>query len=87
MNAPIAENTLHAKVSEINSRLRKLDLRLSRVTSNICGSAPESGEASAKPIDEHVHDKLDATYRIVGAISKMSWRGLRTRSGRINRRR
>lgn len=61
---------LHDRTSEAISQLRDIDRRISRVTREICGSAPESGEQTPKPIEEHLHDKFDSIRRIIGSIGE-----------------
>jgi hypothetical protein len=64
-----ADQHLHARITEINQRLRKLDTRLGRVTTNICGGpVPETQGETPKPIDEHLHDKLDSTHRLLASL-------------------
>jgi len=63
-----AEQHLHGRVTDVIQRLRKLDTRLSRVTSSICGSCPDSSGANPKPIDENVHDKLNVAYSIISSL-------------------
>ena len=64
------EMTLHSRITETYQRLRKLDSRLSRVTSNICGSTPETASENPKPIEEHLHDKLDSVSRVLISIEE-----------------
>lgn len=65
-----SENHLHNRLSDINARLRKLDSRLARVANNVCGPIPESPSDTPKAIDEHLHDKLDTSSRIITAIEE-----------------
>lgn len=64
------EQHLHNRMTEVIQRLRKLDMRLSRVTTSICGPVPETAGENPKPIDEHLHDKLDVACRILLSLEE-----------------
>lgn len=49
---------LQSRLGELGKRLKSIDSRLYRATSEICGQQP-SGQEMPKAITETAHDKLD----------------------------
>lgn len=68
--AQIENSSLHNRTTEVYQRLRKLDSRLSRVTVNVCGNTPECAGDDPKPIDEHLHDKVDSINRVLVSMEE-----------------
>jgi hypothetical protein len=56
---PVANSSVHNRLDDVIDRLRDLDRRLSAITTQVCGSAPEQGE-NARPLEDHIQDKLNA---------------------------